>query len=132
MSLSTMRVSRPTSFFGKEEHIAVARRIRLQRFEGQEKALGGVVRLPQTALVPSRAGPNSGMGLELREDVRKNQIIAIYHRNIISEQEAAILKEQVWQYRFRQSNINFIRPLFTLDLCRAIGTFVIITTLAAA
>jgi len=51
--------------------------------------------MPKMALVDSSAGPNSGKGIEVREDVRAGQILSIYARNIISESTAQILKDEV-------------------------------------
>ena len=82
-------------FYGDPEIIVRSRRVRLQRFEGQEKKYDGLVLLPHMAVVDSRAGPKSGKGIELRQDVREGQIIAIYARNIISESTAQILKDKV-------------------------------------
>jgi hypothetical protein len=128
-SLTTMRVSYQTIFYGDSEIVVGARRVLLKRFEGQEKKYNGKIRLPRMALVDSTAGAKSGKGIELREDVSEGQIIAIYARNIISESTAQIRKDKVHQHTNTQKN-NLFR--FTLGSCRAIGTFVIITTRAVA
>jgi len=95
MSLSTMRVSHQTVFYGKTDMEVPSRPQILHRFPGQYRKLDGRVRMPKMALVDSSAGPNSGKGIEVREDVRAGQILSIYARNIISESTAQILKDEV-------------------------------------
>ena len=92
------------------------------------------IRMPSGEIKDSTA-KNAGKGFFVTEDVNEGQPLTLFARNVIPEWLAEIRKRKVLVNFniYRKSVSRFqIFLLFFLNLCRAIDTFVTITTPAAS